>query len=321
MILAASFAGEGAQQDAHELVIELRSRYQLPAYVHQKHYDFSQPVEGRGLDKQGGPKIMRHRRQVAYDEIAVVVGDFESVEDPQLQKALKQIKYAEPKCLRLKEGEDTTLRFAGLRAAQKRLTTDPLKRDKGPMGLAFATRNPLLPVEYFVPRGIDKLVLSMNKNVKYSLLDCPKKYSVRIATFRGNVIIDQRKVEEISSGGDMESQLADAADKAHRLTMALRKKGVEAYEFHDRHESVVTVGGFDAVGTPRADGREEMHPGILRIMKTYGPTQQALPGKTTTALAGLSPKSIAGIPLDIQPWPVEVPRRSIAADYARANGR
>jgi len=32
----------------------------------------------------------------------------------------------------------------------------------------------------------------------------------------------------------MKSKLHAAADKAHRLTVALRKQGVEAYEFHDR---------------------------------------------------------------------------------------
>lgn len=115
----------------------------------------------------------------------------------------------------------------------------------------------------------------------------------------------------------MKSQLHAAADKAHRLTEALRAQGIEAYEFHDRHESIVTVGDFESVGTPRADGVQEMNPAILRIIEAYGPQQQRLPGSGPETLAGLQPRSLGGIPFDVQPTPVHVPQRSIAADYAR----
>jgi len=37
------------------------------------------------------------------------------------------------------------------------------KKRKGPLGKAFVTSNPLLPAEYFVPKGIDQFVVSMNK--------------------------------------------------------------------------------------------------------------------------------------------------------------
>ncbi len=99
-------------------------------------------------------------------------------------------------------------------------------------------------------------MIEMNKNVPHSLLDCPGKYSVQVATFKGQVIIKQNEIEAIESGKkQLSSDLADAAMKAHQLTEALRMKGYEAYEFHDRYASIVTVGSFDSVGTPRADGR------------------------------------------------------------------
>jgi hypothetical protein len=172
-----------------------------------------------------------------------------------------------------------------------------------------------LPKEFFAPGGIDKFVLDMNKHVPHSLLDCPGKYSVRIATFRGVVELDQRKIRDIEHGAQMNSRLDVAAERAHKLTETLRGKGVEAYEFHDRYESVVTVGSFDSVGTPRTDGRIEINPAIHHVMNTYSPAQQALP--VAGAAPGLMPKVIAGIALDVQPMPVEVPQRSIAADYAR----
>ena len=40
-----------------------------------------------------------------------------------------------------------------------------------------------------------------------------------------------------------------------------------------------------------------------------------LPGQVTPQLS--KPKSIEGIPFDVSPVPVEVPRRSLAADYSR----
>jgi hypothetical protein len=127
------------------------------------------------------------------------------------------------------------------------------------------------------------------------------------------VVIDQNQVRKIEATGQMESRLAEAAEKAHLLTQALRKRGVEAYEFHDRHESMVTVGSFNSVGTPRQDGRTEINPAVLKIMSDYGAYQQQLPGQQ----AGLVPRSLNGISFDVQPTPVEVPQRSIATDYAR----
>ena len=171
--------------------------------------------------------------------------------------------------------------------------------------------------EYFAPKGVDSLVLRMNKDVPHSLLDCPGKYTVRVATFRGNVIIDQRKVEEIEKGGRMKSRLEQAAIDAHRLTEALREKGFEAYEFHDRHESFVTVGSFEWVGRPRADGKQEINPAVLRKIQQFSPIQQPLLDKSGRSVAGLQPRSLQGIPFDVQPWPVEVPKRSIADDYVR----
>ncbi len=102
---------------------------------------------------------------------------------------------------------------------------------------------------------------------------------------------------------------------AHKITEALREKGVEAYEFHDRYASIVTIGSFDSVGVPRADGKIEINPAMHSIIKTYGAEAKLLPGQVTPQLS--KPKSIEGVPFDVSPVPVEVPRRSLAADYSR----
>ena len=102
---------------------------------------------------------------------------------------------------------------------------------------------------------------------------------------------------------------------AHRLTMALRQKGYEAYEFHDRYASMVTVGSFNSVGTPRADGKIEINPQAHAIMETFGADKKVTPGQNTAQVG--NPKIEAGIPLDIQPMLVETPKRSIGAQFER----
>lgn len=315
LIFAASFAGEGAAGEARNLVLELRRRYKVPAYIHSERFDFSESVRGIGINPDRSPKMMKYDKSGVFDEYAVLIGDFASVDDPDLQKVLQRIKYARPQVL-TGENKSTTRRYAGFRELQRRINGDDEKKRKGPMGTAFATPNPLLPREYFAPSGIDTFVLDMNKDVPHSLLECPGKFSVRVATFRGTVEIDQRRVSEIENGGSMKSRLEEAAIKAHRLTEALRDKNIEAYEFHDRHESYVTVGSFDWVGKPQADGVQEMNPAVLKVINHFSPSREALADRSGQTVAGLQPRSLAGIPFDVQPWPVEVPRRSIAADYA-----
>ncbi|MBN2580088.1 MAG: hypothetical protein JXB10_13950 [Pirellulales bacterium] len=316
LIMACSFSGKGAEEQAQNLVIELRKRYKLPAYVHRARFNL-EDVQGRGVNRYGAPPKMRYRHGNEIDEIAVLVGDYHSIDDAEGQKVLKKLKFTTPRCLEVKTDNPTNQTLAGWRKiqqdAQSFLGSD--QKNKGPMGHAFITRNPLLPEECFASKGLDPLVLDMNKNVKHSLLDCPGKYSVQVATFKGQVLIDQKKIAQIERGEkSFDSGLAEAALKAHQLTEALRMKGYEAYEFHDRYASIVTVGSFDTVGTPLPDGRIDLHPTIVKIMRTFGTVGVEIPGKAGPQTAV---QSLAGINFDIQPIPVIVPKRSISAEINR----
>ncbi|MBX7169239.1 MAG: hypothetical protein K1X74_23100 [Pirellulales bacterium] len=319
MIMAVTFLGDHAERDAHELVMELRSRYKLPAYTHAMDFDFSKPIVGRALEADGSVAKMHYQRGNKYKEIAVLVGDYSTVDDPQAQKVLQKLKLAQPECLQPQDGKPTSRPLAGLRAMQREAhqLIGNEQKDYGPMGHAFVTTNPLLPREYFRPSGLDPLVVKMNQNVEHSLLDCPKKYSVRVATFMGRSVILEKNTQHLLDDNDeAESKLAEAAMKAHKLTVALRAKGYEAYEFHDRYLSLVTVGSFDAVGTPRADGKIEINPQIHRLMETFGAKKSATAG--STAPVGKA-KSLGGIAFDVQPLPVEVPRESVSGSFTRAS--
>jgi hypothetical protein len=327
MIMATSFAGPGAEQQARSLVMELRSKFNLPAYMHKRHFDYTEPVVGLGLNKYGGPKRMRYQKATEFDEIAVLVGSYNDHDAPAAQEDLEAVKYAKPDCLDLSrgKGKQTTQRFVGLRELHRLMNLDPNKHERGPMRRAFIVRNPLLPKEFFVPDGIDPFVVAMNERVTHSLLKNPGTFTVRVASFQGKTLFDG---EEKAEGDDNKgflglpkrgepSQLELAADRAHRLTEALRKRGVEAYEFHDRCESIVTIGSFDSVGTPRADGKIEINPSVLQIMNTYGAQKDSLPGAPNSQ--AVRPKSMEGIRFDVQPIPVRVPSTSLASTYADNN--
>ena len=317
LIMAATFSGEGAEEQAEELVLELRKRYKLKAYLHEMSFDFSESTKGRGIDRHGDSIRMRYRRDGKMHEIAVLVGNFPSVEHGGVQRTLSKIKTLRPRALSLdRDRKQTNQSLAALRRVQTAILPDGHEnKKKGPMGKAFITRNPLLPREHFVSQGLDDLVLRMNKGVKHSLLDCKGKYTVKVATFTGIVVIDQHKVQQYNKRKDLPSRLEQAAVKSHDLTLALREKGYDAYEFHDRYASIVTVGSFNSVGLPRRDGKIEINPQIHTILKTFGGTP--LEGSPSMTGTGYKPKSLKEIPLDLQPQIVHVPRRSISSAYRR----
>ena len=62
-----------------------------------------------------------------------------------------------------------------------------------PMHAAMLIPNPLLPDDYFTRQEVDDFVLAMNADVAHSLLDCPGRYTVRVATFTGAGTFDDRR--------------------------------------------------------------------------------------------------------------------------------
>lgn len=325
VIMAVTFSGDEAEEQADELVLELRSKYKLRAYRYDRDFDFSKGESGRRVDQFGQPVKMNYRVK-KMREFAVVVGDFQSVDDPQAQQVLKKLRYMQPDCLdtkkRLKQGKKDYRALGSLREAQDEINKmiDRNRKPLGPMRHAMIATNPLLPDEYFAPKGIDPLVLKMNESVKYSLLKCPGRYSCRIATFTGMVTVNQKEIEDIQKKTKkFESRLEEAAAKAHEMTVALRAKGYEAWELHDRYASMVTVGSFDVVGTPRSDGQIEINPKLHELMETFSAPKQTVPGQAAPKIGDpfVVQTKIGKIACDIQAMPVAVPRRSISRDYER----
>ncbi len=319
LILCSTFVGEEGEQQAKDLVLELRREFKMTAFLHGKQFDFSETVAGRGLDMYGKPKQMKHKNYAERREFAVLVGNFPTVDDPAAQQTLERIRHLTPKCLDPKFLEEQNKKSAQALGAwrwvsSKVLSNDPEKKQRGPMGKAFIVTNPMIPDEYYNPKGVDPLVVKMNEPVEHSLLKCPGRYSVKVATFTGTAISMPREVQAVEQGTkQLRSRLEQAAVNAHLLTEALRAKGYEAYEFHDHGASLVAVGSFDSVGSPRNDGKIEMNPQVHEIMKRFGADVSIVNGK---AVPG-APKNLVGIPFDVQALPIEVPRPSVSNTYQR----
>jgi hypothetical protein len=307
MIMACSFSGPRALEEARALVLELRSRYKLPAYIYKKEFDLGEEELPQRVDRYGRPVKLRYQRGDHREEVAVLVGDFASADDPAATATLQKVKYCRPKCLEISPDKPTTRNLAAWRLFSS--LVDPDRQKMGPMRLAFLTTNPLLPREAFVPPGLDELVLKANEGVPYSLLDCPGKYTVQVATFTGKISIRPDEIERLKNErfDPEKSELVAAAQMAHKLAEALRMKGYEAYVFHDRYASVVTVGSFDWITRKLPDGSVEFNPEVRAIIEQFR-------GQVITEgpmAGGYAPKTLAGIPLDISPIPVQVPKRPI----------
>jgi hypothetical protein len=277
LIVAASFSGDGAEKQAAELARELRERFRLQAYLHEMKFNFGDEPPGRGLDRYGAPVRRRYQRGDQVREYAVLVGDFDSIDDPKAQQTLDRIKSLEPNALNV-DASKTAQSMAQVRRFEDALLEKLGKpRKRGPMAQAFLTRNPLLPREYFVPKGVDPFVAKMNQGVEHSLLECPGQYTVQVATFRGKTMLQTSSADDPATAPfwsrarkEDRNPLVEAAENAHLLTEQLRAHGFEAYEFHDRTESIVTIGSFSQVAQRLPDGRVVPVPAVQKIIETFG---------------------------------------------------
>ncbi len=251
LVFAMSFDGYNARGHAEQLATELRRDYKLQAYCMDKKLDYTQTIVGAGVDPNGNNRKMKVRDKKVIDGYAVLVGDFDSIDSPAISDALATVK----KIL-------------------KKKSSSPDKVN------CFTTRNPMLPDDYYKTPEVDRFVKKLNEQREHSehnLLECPGKFTVRVAVFSGedravggwggsssHDNIDDQKI----------SQLEVAAERAALTAKALRIAGYEAYQFHDRTMSIVTVGSFNELGRDDKSKGFAYDPGIQAIIARFGATSQ-----------------------------------------------
>ena len=230
LIFAAAFSGPNAQQEAHALVLELRKTRKWLAYVYKKEFVFDVNKDFKEAQNPYTGRTAKYKTANGGTEYAVLIGNFPSLDDNQFEKTLADVRKFQP----------ATLKSRGTPT---------------PMLFAFGLPNPMLPPEN--QRGVvDPFIESINLKRPYTLLRNPRRYTVQIATFTGHTLYQKgaEATDKFSSGNSKKSELEMGEQAAVVLCKALRERGVEAYEFHDRYASIVTVGGFDQHSRQLANG-------------------------------------------------------------------
>ncbi len=323
LIMCASFYGQSGESQANQLATELRDQHHLEAWLYRHKFDYSESIKAIGWDPpepgSADPNPVRKKLSAAqgdsFEEIAVVVGSFPSLDDHRAQRTLESIKRMSPRALGGGEYVSTSQSMGVLRTIARRMNSDT----RGPMGSAFLMPNPLLPSDFFENRSLDDVLVKLNKGNRYNLIQCPGRYSVKVATFKGDQTFSKNEIvkkqaeyrELIESGKPLtESKLAEAGAKANLLCLALRKRGIEAWEFHDHHESYVCVGSFDWAARTVDYGPDELNPEVAEVIRQYKATetwqggQKVLAPRTVRLFQGMN------INFDVQPLPVTVPQVS-----------
>ncbi|MDX1924960.1 MAG: hypothetical protein SFV81_00500 [Pirellulaceae bacterium] len=332
MILAASLSGDDAQAKAEALARELQQNLKVECYVLDKTFDRSSMLKTdrhQTVDIVSGnieSRRVRMANQSSERVCAVLVGNFASLSDPAIKELLQTIRTAQPAALAGKDAADTkdpskTESSNWLVSSARRViwarTDRESNKTKGPMGAAFVTRNPLLPDEFFQAPKVDDFVVELNKSVEHSLLKCPKRFTVRVASFQGSAVTGFASSGSDSAEKEPSDNLDVAADNANKLTMALRAKGVEAYQFHDHYASYVTIGSFDELGPQTPSGEIQFSPAIQQILDEYcGYTTVDAKLRSSQAPTKVQTvKSLDKIPFDIEGKPMAVPRAGTSKLY------
>ena len=269
LILAAALSGPTARKDAHDLALEFRSRYRWNAYVFEKNFT-------RDANRDFGQVRNSHSRMTLQysnrgeTQFVVLIGNFPSLEDNQFKRTLEEVRRSQPESLK---GRTSVAAFS--------------------LPMAFGLANPSLPPEH--QRGtVDAFVEALNKNRPRSLLQNPRRYTVHIATFSGRAVMDPKDIRAIEEGRNSFDQQVSALEigeqAAAKLCQILHARGIEAYEFHDRSASIVTVGSFDQPGRQMPDGTMVPDPRIQQIIQQF------------------QGQVIDGIQCSPQPRLIEVPR-------------
>lgn len=238
MIKVTSLWEESEHQEvqvANELVYQLRKKG-IPAYTHRQ-TDKEEEVES--TDRLGRP---RYRKMTAqHGMIAVLAGNYSSPDDKKAKDTLNYIKKFKP---------NVTVEWKG-----KQVPVPVM------VSTAFLIRNPLLSEEDLAKKNRDPFIVKLNSGVDHSLLENKGKFTLVVASFYGKSQVSPAKFEKFDNMLSDKSKISldNAARDSWQLMTTLRNQGADAYVYHDRFKSIVTVGAFKSPDDPE----------IFRLVERY----------------------------------------------------
>jgi hypothetical protein len=271
MISVASYKGPNAQQWARELVAVLRARpYELWAYVYdytpdalKKQDEYKQEqiqlykakLKALGQPIPTGEKIpIKIKKLDIQIEVGVILGGFKDQDSArrELDRIKENVKSNKFPC-----PDEKKVMLDKVWAVDKK-TKAPVEVPVNPLTQGMLVRNPSLPKQAAREQEWDmSLLRSLNAGEQYSLLKCPRPFTLVVKEFRMPVSIQQAGVPENPLKKVSLPQASERTDAAYlnaqTLAAILREKEVnlESYVLHDRKSSLVTVGSFDNMNDPR----------------------------------------------------------------------
>ena len=289
--------GMTAWEAADGIVFALREQG-IPAYVYSQEEKMGEISSPSSNESTGRRYIAQH----GY--ISVMAGNFPSDQEKVAKEKLEWIK---------KKFNPAFLSDPQNGGILPKTPGRPL-----PFSRAFMTVNPLWEGEVRDTKE-DNFITELNSGQKYSLLQSKSKYTMVVATFHGSSVIQVGNSQTSKAVGFFNTHfgksLDDCAENAMLLTDKLRnaKKygydtNYDAWVYHDKYKSIVTIGSFDSKDDPR-----------IRTMATqYGGKTVRHPSTGEEVLAGeifAVPKVTKNNELpahswifDAQPRLMEVPR-------------
>jgi hypothetical protein len=297
-ICVASFTGEPAAKLAHDLVVELRTKYRLPAYLYnrgdeqrrqqqwelqEKRRQQEEALRRAGLNPVDVP--LRNRTARIEEQFAVLVGGYKDMDSASRDlKRIKQLKAPESVPAGVIYEQNLTALASGDKPQPKEVRLNPFTS-------SFVAPNPTIPAPEQANKA-DPFLKVLNADETFSLLKCKQPWTLAVKEFYGATLIQTQN----TSGGFLDkifsgkpgAQLNASAMNAHNMAEALRKIGLEAYVLHTRTYSQVTVGGFDGPNDPRMQQ-------VKQTLARYH-------------VAAENPQYNPGVDLLSQPRPMEIPR-------------
>jgi hypothetical protein len=275
MVCVASYTGENAGAQAHDLVLEIRQKYKLPAFLLNRSAELraQQEAELRRLREEApGRRIKTVRIE---DQFAVLVGGYKDMEAAhKAQTSIKNLP-APPE----------NLCITGMTLSAQPGGEGFTKTAINPFKSSFVVHNPTVPLPPPPDRnGPDPDLAKFNQYESYSLLKkCPKPWTLVIATFQGASAVQSKGSGTVMGAltGKPGEQLAASELNAHNLAEMLQKTNLESYVLHTRYYSLVTVGSFSRPPSPSEikafqealEKRLRLAVGAVKLMETPLPMQ------------------------------------------------
>lgn len=266
LVCMTNFTGETGEQTARDLILEMRRRYKLPAYLFIRNREEKQKQREQIMKihelvpDEYVPKTGRRIRGVRIEEqFAVLIGDYRDMESA--RKALDGLRKMEignhkddkdmRKYMYVVEQED---KQQAAKLSNGTNVVDCSRALIDPFTTAFVIHNPTIPREVKKDDTNDPSLKSFNSEESYSLLKCRKPWTLAVKTFQGSSMMnapnDNSFMHMIGLGGG--PALSASGAQAHELARLLRDVyHFEAYVLHTRNNSVVAVGSFDSKDDPR----------------------------------------------------------------------